>query len=197
MVCPKIIPRICVQCNKNFLTRKSIINAGYGRFCSLSCSITKRNYALKLSSEEIFWANLEKLNDNECWVYTKCISTAGYGRIQINRKFISAHRFSYQLHFGDIPEGMFVCHHCDNPPCCNPYHLFLGTSSDNSNDMAAKFRNDKGEEHWNNKLNEAQVLEIKSLIKNGDPVSVIAKMYGIHVNTIYDIRNNRIWKWLT
>ena len=197
MVCPKIIPRVCIQCNKDFLTRKSIINAGYGFFCSLSCSITNRNYKLKSSAVDIFWSNIQKSIDTECWIYTKCISTTGYGRIQINRKFVFAHRFSYQLHFGDIPDGMFICHHCDNPPCCNPSHLFLGTSSDNSNDMAAKFRNDKGEEHWNNKLNQTQVLEIKSLLKNGESVSNIANTYNVHVNTIYDIRNNRIWKWLT
>jgi hypothetical protein len=197
MVSPKIIPRICIQCNKEFLTRKSVVNAGYGYFCSVSCSITHRNHQEKLPPEDIFWSNLNKLGDKDCWIYTKCISTAGYGRIQIKRKFIAAHRFSYQLHFGEIPDGMFVCHHCDNPPCCNPSHLFLGTCADNNNDMASKYRNDKGEDHWNNKLNERQVLEIRSLIKNGHPISVIAKKYGVHVNTVYDIRNNRIWKWLT
>jgi hypothetical protein len=195
MVCPKIIPRICIQCKKEFLTRKSVIKSGFGFFCSLSCSVTNRNHKLKLPNEIIFWNNVIK--SDGCWIYNACISTAGYGRLSINKKFIQAHRFSYELHFGPIYPDLFVCHKCDNPPCVNPEHLFLGTSADNSNDMSAKFRNDKGKDHWNNKLSELQVLEIKSLFKINQSARSIAKTYNVHVNTIYDIRNKRNWGWLT
>ena len=80
----------------------------------------------------------------ECWEWKGAIQTSQYGQYVIRKKELSinklAHRFSYEYFIGEIPEGMLVCHKCDNKICINPYHLFLGTHQDNTNDMVSKGR---------------------------------------------------------
>jgi hypothetical protein len=96
-----------------------------------------------LSMTERFWAYVQKTAS--CWVWTGTQSDNGYGRIWGKGRHIKAHRFSWELHNGPIPEGMHVCHKCDTPACVNPEHLFLGTASDNMRDMVAKGRHSWGE----------------------------------------------------
>src|SRR4030095_15726266 len=87
-----------------------------------------------------FWANVQKTET--CWTWIGSLHSAGYGIINRRRDTaIRAHRVSYEMAFGPIPEGLHVLHHCDNPPCVRPDHLFLGTAVDNVNDMMAKGRN--------------------------------------------------------
>lgn len=100
-------------------------------------------------SEDRFWAKVDKSGD--CWVWTASVfrERLGYGKFQTgsNRgesRVAYAHRVSWELHFGPIPNGLFVCHHCDNPPCVRPDHLFLGTAADNVRDMDRKGR----DRHW-------------------------------------------------
>ena len=77
--------------------------------------------------------------NGDCWIWTACV-VKGYGSIVFSRVARQAHRVSWELFMGDIPDNLFVCHHCDNPPCVNPNHLFLGTAKDNYHDMKNKNR---------------------------------------------------------
>jgi len=88
------------------------------------------------ASDERFWCGVKRGEPDECWPWTRSLSPKGYGRVRGR----NAHRVAYELTYGPIPPGMFVCHTCDNPPCCNPAHLFLGTYLDNIADMVAKKR---------------------------------------------------------
>jgi len=92
-----------------------------------------------------------------CWEYGGKIRTDGYGSVYINdgtRKGAQAlaHRVVYEGMVGPIPEGMFLCHHCDNPKCVRPDHIFVGTDADNKADMYAKGRHSHGERHWLSKV---------------------------------------------
>jgi hypothetical protein len=88
--------------------------------------------------KEQFWANVDRTGN--CWLWTACRDRYGYGRLSAEGRRYKAHRASWELHFGPIPEGKGVLHSCDNPPCVRPDHLFLGTQVDNIRDMIAKGR---------------------------------------------------------
>lgn len=81
---------------------------------------------------------------NSCWLWTGALTKGGYGKININKKFISTHRLSWELVNGEIPKGLHVCHTCDVRSCVNPEHLWLGTAKDNAMDREKKGRSDNG-----------------------------------------------------
>ncbi|MFD8088690.1 HNH endonuclease signature motif containing protein [Streptomyces malaysiensis] len=86
-----------------------------------------------------FWLRVAK--SDGCWTWRAALNAYGYGAFwTADKKVVGAHRFSYQLHYGPIPEGMWVLHRCDNPPCVRPDHLFLGSPADNIHDMDSKGR---------------------------------------------------------
>lgn len=127
-----------------------------------------------------------------CWVWVAFLSPLGYGQILGNkRKLLLAHRAAWIIYIGDIPNSIFVLHHCDNPACVNPKHLFLGTQRDNIRDMVSKDRERFGERATNLKLRFEQVLKILSDTRRQ---RAIAADYGICQQTVCKIKQGRSWR---
>lgn len=128
-----------------------------------------------------------------CWDFIGNKNPAGYGQLTINRKTFLAHRLSYALYVGPIPNGMHVLHRCDVRACMNPDHLFLGTHQDNMADKMSKGRHvaPKGTQHGSAKLTEANVLAIRA----DSRIQIeIATAYGISQTAVCDIKNRKRWK---
>lgn len=130
-----------------------------------------------------------------CWLWTAGCKTEGYGVLRVNGKYVAAHRVSWQLHNGTIPDGLCVCHHCDTPPCVNPNHLFLGTRKDNTDDCIKKGRKCilVGIESPRAKLTDDQVRFIRSSETGSRQ---LASRFEVHQATIYRIRKGTFWKHL-
>lgn len=153
----------------------------------------KRNHA---PVEERFWRYVMKTES--CWEWTGGKGRFGYGAIQVGGKGspkIPAHRLSYKMHVGPIPDGLFVMHTCDNPSCVNPDHLQLGTPKDNTHDMIAKGRQrvvaPVGEKNGKSKLTAELAKYIKfSLSTNAE----LARELNLSPNCIRGVRTGRTWK---
>lgn len=130
-------------------------------------------------------------SDNGCWEWIGHISTVGYGQIKDRYKTRMAHRVSWELHRGEIPSGLCVCHHCDNRKCVNPDHLFLGTNAENTRDAVSKGRHAFGERQSKAKLTWEIVNSIRS---STEDARVIAKRLGVAFSTIYRVRSGFNWK---
>lgn len=148
--------------------------------------------------EERFWSKVDK--SGECWEWTGALRGDGYGTFGLGRAvdgYTYAHRFSFELTRGPIPEGLVVCHHCDNRRCVKPDHLFLGTKKDNQQDMVAKGRSLRGERHNLAQLTEPQVLEIRSLwAAGGLAQAAIAERFGTNKANVSQIVRGKKWKHL-
>lgn len=146
------------------------------------------------SLRDAFYAHCSTTETGQCWRWNGRLGHGGYGRLGYSRKTYMAHRLSYELHYGSIPDGLWVCHHCDNPRCVNPAHLFLGTPADNTTDMIRKDRNARGEKQTNAKLTEAQVREILRLRNEGVGNIALAEQFGVGKTHISHIVTGRKWK---
>lgn len=152
-----------------------------------------------------FWSKVNKKSDFECWEWMAYKNKEGYGKFKVGGKkgtAVGAHRIAFELTNGLIKqeEGkprILVCHKCDNPPCCNPNHLFLGTDQDNVNDREKKGRNKipmlKGADHGNAKLTEDQVRTIFHSNLKGKQLS---KIFKVSQGLISSIRHRSCWKHL-
>lgn len=190
-----------------------VIDCGLDSYCSGLCSVHYNRLRTKgtllpsnrsrASLDVRFWRWVDKRESDECWLWTGCILSTGYGNItaggQYGKKLL-AHRVSWELHNGPIPKiegqhhGMVVMHECDNRACVNPNHLRLGIQKDNVADMDAKGRrvqvNLKGEKHPNSKFTNEQVLAIRESPMNN---AELGRMYNVPRQTIRYVRVNG-WK---
>lgn len=128
----------------------------------------------------------------ECWAWTGTTNERGYAQVGRNH----AHRLSYQLHVGPIPIGLLVLHRCDNPPCTNPEHLFLGTQADNIADAKSKGRlsGPRGEANSKSKLTGEQVRQIRAMCASGAMYRAVADTFGVTHRTIGEIVRRKTWR---
>jgi hypothetical protein len=144
------------------------------------------------SEEDRFWFYVNKIsNPNGCWTWTGG-TKRGYGQFSLDTVKggeMSSHRYSWELKHGKIPKNMLVCHHCDNPPCVNPSHLFLGTHTDNMQDMINKGR--KGKNTLVSKLTAKDVQYIRICNLSAEK---LATYYGVTSKCIREIKRRATWK---
>ena len=154
------------------------------------------------SNEERFWPYVQKTES--CWLWIGKKDRRKYGMVNLYRedtdKIMStgAHRLSWKIHNGDIPQGMLVCHKCDNPSCVNPCHLFLGTYKDNVRDMDAKGRRKTismpGALNPAAKLTNEKIEEIRAIYNTGKvSQETLARLFGVGQSSISRIVLNTAW----
>lgn len=136
------------------------------------------------------------ISSDGCWIYTGSTNQAGYGQFRVNGYLYRTHRLSWEIHNGPIPAQMKVLHHCDNPKCMNPTHLFLGSQQDNVNDCKFKgrFKSNAGSCNPKAFLNECEVIQIKELLRAGKfSQGEIAHKFKISRSTINNIATGKTW----
>lgn len=167
-------------------------NKEYGWKCREPKRFLKGHYRRQPWIER-FWEKVDKRGPGDCWEWQA--STAhGYGQLNTGGGMSLVHRLSYELHVGAIPDGLLVCHHCDNPLCVNPQHLFVGTNADNVQDMLNKNRNVRGERQGASKLTEGDVREIRQRFADGERQSSLAREYGVCVAQMNRIVHRKEWQ---
>jgi len=179
----------------------NIQQGGQAQNCMVSFGTTHHkggDDTMKVSLElvERFHEKWVLNKETGCWEWIASLAGRGYGQIKCpgERQNIYAHRLSWRIHFGEIPEGMYVCHACDNPKCVRPSHLFLGTSEDNHRDMKAKDRHLRGSRNAVAKLTEEKVRQIHRLAQQGVSQGSIAKAFKVRQSTIWKILHGLRWE---
>lgn len=193
--------RDCIICGKKISNKNK-------KYCSNKCysttlvgkesSTTFWKYATKEEKLNRLLENFNKhaiKNETGCWGW-KGGNAKKYPSLYYDLKGISAHRASYMLFKGEIPDGMLILHSCDNTKCCRPSHLRYGSQLDNVKDMYDRGRkNDKvSEEASGAKLKEVQVIEIKKILSQGVVMQKIADKFNVGLVTIFDIKHKKTWK---
>ena len=141
--------------------------------------------------EERYWAKVDRGGPDECWPWTGGRDLDGYGVFGGHEK---AHRLAWEKANGPIPAGLWVLHKCDNPPCCNAKHLFLGDAPTNVADMVAKRRHAHGTRHPHSKLNEDKVRQLRQMRAEGVPQRAVAAALGVSRNLVRVVERGKNWK---
>ena len=143
--------------------------------------------------ERRFWEKVDKRSIDECWPWKASTGRGGYGHFPIGRTHQLAHRVSWELSVGPLPQGMWVLHHCDVPSCVNPLHLYLGMHAENMRDRAVRKRQ-SGEKSAAAKLTWPQVREMRRLRLEGATMMELQGRFGLHNSQICRIVNGKYWK---
>jgi hypothetical protein len=180
----------CIRCGADYLTKGE--RSQERKFCSHECSQAARITPW----QDRLWRRVDMSGGPDaCWEWQGFRRPGGYGQIGLGSRDLGigeTHRLAWEFHNGPIPDGMYVCHRCDNPPCCNPAHLFLGTPADNVADMLSKGRGAKGAMLPHTKLSDEQVRDIRAAWDaRTASQQQLARAYGIsqgHVSAIVNFK---------
>jgi hypothetical protein len=181
-------PRLCIICQKPLGPQAKKAT----RCCSRSCAARSIK---RPSLPEHFWRFVDCSAVAGCWPWTGFRDKDGYGWFKHRSSVpVRAHRMAFMLSNDETIDGLFVCHHCDNPPCCRPDHLFRGTVRDNSADAVAKGRQVRGERQGESKLTSADVIAIRLAFAQGATQLWLATQYPVCQATISKIVLRRSWQ---
>lgn len=178
--------KVCTICGVSYETTDR-----HSAYCSLACFCVMK--AKKAHDPEHIRARHNRHVDVTpgCWIWTGNKTAKGYGRIGIASRTLLAHRIAYELYVGPIPAGLGVLHKCDNPPCVNPSHLFVGTAKENAEDKARKGRAPRGETHPQAKFSEEQVL---AMLGDTRPYNEIVAEYGVSKPHLCGLKRGHFWR---
>lgn len=141
-----------------------------------------------------FWSSVDVGDSEHCWEWKRGRVKTGYGSTWWKGKIIKTHRMAYILTYGEIAVGLLVRHRCDNPPCCNPRHLEIGTAADNSRDKRSRGREARGEQTRVAKLAAKDIPMIRRMVQEGTSYAETAKAFGVCKSTIVSVISGNTWK---
>lgn len=195
----------CRQCGKPLNFPPSVLKTR--RYCSDPCARAGKRGERGLTPKNVdrFWRSVDTSGGmGACWPFTGPKNQHGYGRFSICQVRHHAHRIAAELVYGPCPSHLRVCHHCDNPACCNPGHLYYGTAADNTRDMInrgrAKFfdlRNLRGEKHPKRKFTAQEVTDMrKRWARQPFNIAAFAREKGVSPQAVRDILRQKNWRHL-
>lgn len=196
---------VCESCGKAYTIDRKSLRRRKHRACSLQCARRlRRSYPRNVRRPcgpvlERFWSKVLVSGPDDCWLWTGMTGGSNhYGVFSLGRGARErAHRFSYALAHSGIPDGMVVCHSCDNPRCVNPSHLYADTQRANMLDCVSKNRFpylSRRATRPHTKLNPADILAIRQDHANGIATRALARAYAVDRKTIYEIVHRIIWR---
>lgn len=191
----------CSHCKGRFERAYGLAKSRRARpqYCSRNCELSAKRARALAAASESFWSRVDKRADDTCWPWSGQINESGYGVCNlVGHATTLAHRIAFTFSSGRDPGDLNVCHSCDNPPCCNPNHLWLGTRAENIADMDRKGRRRaairRGVKSSACRLGEAQVME---LLTSPETNRQAAARLGVTPSAIFNIRTGRTWSHLT
>lgn len=189
------IEKVCPQCGETFVRTSRHRRQKY---CSLACRNAGRRRSPEITAADVerFWSHVDRSGGADaCWPWMGAKTDTGYGQVNWFHRRHRATAVAWLLTFGTWPTG-YMCHHCDNPACCNPYHLFDGSQRDNMRDAKRKGRVRRGQRHGVAILSDAEVQAIRERYRFRDPLNggkALAAEYGVSVVTISAVISGKTW----
>ena len=187
--------RVCGWCPMELVRRPGEKSCNFNRrmFCNKECL---RSF-MASRSDSNFWIKVDKSGgEAACWTWTGATNN-GYGHFRVGNRTRLAHRLSLARSGVIVPDNLDVCHHCDNPSCVNPSHLFVGTAKQNMMDASAKGRTTRGERSYRAKITESDAIRILSEPQSPIVIRELSRAYGLSEAAIRGIRSGRRWAYLS